>query len=324
MKHANLAIFIPHIGCPHRCTFCDQHRISGQQSAPSPETIKDMIQNCVNLPSHRAELTQIAFFGGSFTCIPRKQMIAYLEIAAPFVEKGYFSGIRISTRPDGIDRELLALLKDYHVDTIELGAQSMDAEVLRRSNRGHAPEDTVRAAKLISEASITLGLQMLLGLPGDSKEKAFQTAQTLVALKPQEMRLYPAVVFPDTPLYDLYINGAYQPLTVEEAVDWTVPIAHYLEENGIRLLKVGLHQADGAAAGAFHPAFGELVRTGIWNLRLEKRLPPPPCAVKVRVRSNELSIALGQKRQNLKYWKSKGYTLQITHDPAEVVTIDMT
>ncbi len=311
MKHANLAIFIPHIGCPHRCSFCDQYRISGQQQPPTPNEIKELIQNCVDLPSHRADLTQIAFFGGSFTCIPKKQMIAYLEAAAPFVEKGYFSGIRISTRPDGITSEILTLLKSYHVDSIELGAQSMDREVLQRSNRGHTPEDTIRAAQLILKASITLGLQMLIGLPGDTKEKALKTAQALAALKPKEMRLYPAVVFPGTPLYDLYISGEYQPLSVADAVDWTVPIASFLEDQGIRLLKVGLHQADGAVAGAFHPAFGELVRTGMWNERLKKSLPPSPCTVELQVDPRELSIALGQKRQNLKYWEDQGYYLQI-------------
>ncbi len=323
MKHANLAIFIPHIGCPHRCTFCDQHRISGQNKAPTPNEIDIMIKNCVNQPYHRADLTQIAFFGGSFTCIPREQMIAYLEIAGHYVKNGFFSGIRISTRPDGIDSETLSILKEYGVDTIELGAQSMNNDVLKLSERGHTAEDTVRAANLIKEAAFTLGLQMLLGLPGDTKEKSIQTARRLAALTPQEMRLYPAVVFPGTELYKQYKSGSYRPLTVDEAINWTVPIAEYLQKHNIHLLKVGLHQADGAVAGAFHPAFGELVRTGIWNNRLEKKLPSSPSTLSILVQPTEISIALGQKRHNLQYWKERGYSLRITTNPNDSFSIDM-
>ncbi len=312
MKHRNLAIFIPHAGCKHRCTFCDQQRISGQIKPPTPEEIKKVIHDCVNLPSHRPDLTQIAFFGGSFTCIPRSQMIAYLETSAPFVEKGDFTGIRISTRPDGITPEILAILKRYHVQTIELGAQSMDTEVLRLSERGHTPEDTVRSAALIRQHSFDLGFQMLIGLPGDTKERAMATARALAALQPKEMRLYPAVVFPNTPLHDQYLRGQYRPLTVEQALDWTVPIAYYLQECGIHLLKVGLHQADGAVAGSFHPAFGEMVRTGLWNERLKKHLPPSPADLTIQVDPKELSVALGQKRSNIRFWADRGYTLKIT------------
>ncbi len=312
MKHRNLAIFIPHAGCRHRCSFCDQQRISGQIKPPTPEQVKNIIQNCVNLPSHRADLTQIAFFGGSFTCTSKEQMIAYLEVSAPFIENRDFTGIRISTRPDGISPEILDILKRYRVETIELGAQSMDHEVLQTAKRGHTPEDTVHAAALIHEYSFDLGLQMLIGLPGDSKERAIATARSLAALRPREMRLYPAVVFPGTPLHDQYLNGQYQPLNVEEALDWTIPIAHYLQECGIHLLKVGLHQADGAVAGAFHPAFGEMVRTGLWNERLKQHLPPSPARLLIQVDSKDLSIALGQKRSNLTFWSEQGYNLQIT------------
>lgn len=315
MKHANLAIFIPHAGCRNQCVFCDQHRISGRQQLPTLQEIHKIIQDCVNSPSHRANSAQIAFFGGSFTCIPKQKMIGFLQIAAPFVEAGHFTGIRISTRPDGIDHDILKLLKQYHVESIELGAQSMNNEVLLQSNRGHTAEDTKNAAKLILDHGFSLGLQMLLGLPGDTKEKAFATAQELAALNPKEMRLYPAVVFPNTQLYDLYKSGEYTPLTVEEAIEWTIPIAKYLQEQNIHLLKVGLHQADGAVAGAFHPAFGELVRTGLWNEHLRDLLPPPPCSVKIQVDPTELSIALGQKRKNLQYWEAQGYKLLITTKP---------
>ncbi len=312
MKHRNLAIFIPHVGCGHRCSFCDQHRISGQSQPPTPENIKKLIETCVNSSDHRPELTQIAFFGGSFTCIPKEQMRAYLEVTKPFIERGDFAGIRISTRPDGITPEILEQLKSYQVNNIELGAQSMDPSVLIKANRGHTPDDTIHASRLIHDFNIELGLQMLIGLPGDTKEKAFLTAQKLAALRPCEMRLYPAVVFPGTELHDRYLEGSYQPLSVEQALDWTIPIAAYLQDQRIHLLKVGLHQADGAVAGAFHPAFGEMVRTGLWNERLKKKLPQNAGKILVQVQPNEMSIALGQKRSNIQYWADRGYNLEIT------------
>ncbi len=315
MKHANFAIFIPHAGCKHRCSFCNQNRISGQKCAPSVEDVQQMLQTCAESPTHQADTAQIAFFGGSFTCIPRPQMIAYLEVASAFVEAGKFRSIRISTRPDGIDEEILAILKRYHVENIELGAQSMIHEILDRANRGHTPEDTVRACKAIRDAGFILGLQMLIGLPGDSKDLAMQSARMLAELKPSEMRLYPIAVFPETDLYDEYRNGAYQPLTSDEAVDWIVPIAEFLEQQGIKILRIGLHQANGAVAGAFHPAFGEMVKTGLFNLKLKALLPPPPASLSIRVSPANLSIAIGQKRSNLDYWKKQGYQLRFTtHD----------
>ena len=312
MKHANLSIFIPHAGCKHRCSFCNQNRISGQNQAPSVEDVYRMIQTCAESPTHRADSAQIAFFGGSFTCIPRQQMIAYLEIASKFVEKGDFQSIRISTRPDGIDDEILSILKRYHVESIELGAQSMIPSILSRANRGHTVEDTVRAAKAVRQAGFTLGLQMLIGLPGDSKELSMETAQKLAALRPQEMRLYPIAVFPDTDLYREYVQGSYIPISPKEAVDWIVPIANYLKQKNINLLRIGLHQADGAVAGAFHPAFGEMVKTGLFNLKLLPLLPPPPAKLTVQVQTNKLSVAIGQKRSNLEYWAKQGYQLRFT------------
>ncbi|MBQ7096107.1 MAG: radical SAM protein [Clostridia bacterium] len=313
MKHANLAIFIPFAGCPHQCSFCDQHLITGAQRMPSIQLIEDMIKLCVSRPNHRRDLAQIAFFGGSFTCIPKEQMIALLEAASPYVEKGLFSGIRISTRPDGINEEMLNLLKKYHVTSIELGAQSMDPAVLQAARRGHTPEDTIQASKQIKDAGFTLGLQMLPGLPLDTPEKALDTAMRLIALKPQEMRVYPAVVFPGTSLYEQYKNGSYRPLSVDEALQWTIPIADEILKHKITLLKVGLHQADGAVAGAFHPAFGEMVRTGVFNKRLLERLPQKGVYT-IKVHPKELSIALGQKRSNLDYWKSLGYELHFSPD----------
>lgn len=315
MKHANLSIFIPFAGCPHHCTFCDQHLITGEAAIPSIEEIKNKIETCASRPNHSGDLAQIAFFGGSFTCIPKEQMIALLEIAAPFIENGSFSGIRISTRPDGIDKQTLDILKKYHVTNIELGAQSMDPQVLLHANRGHTPEDTIKASALIRAHGFTLGLQMLPGLPGDTFEKAMDTAKRLISLSPEEMRIYPAVIFPHTALSKAYECGDYSPLTVEKALEWIVPIADLILKNNIRLLKVGLHQAEGAVAGAFHPAFGEMVRTGIFNLRLKAHLKEKGTH-KIIVHPQELSIALGQKKSNLDFWEMQGYHLSFETDPS--------
>lgn len=310
MRHANLSIFIPHAGCKHRCSFCNQNRISGQNSAPSIEQVTQLIQTCAESSGHHPDSAQIAFFGGSFTCIPERQMIAYLETAARFVEAKKFKSIRISTRPDGIDDKILGLLKQYHVENIELGAQSMIPEILSRANRGHTIEDTVNAANAIRDVGFKLGLQMLVGLPGDTKELSMQTAIELAKLKPTEMRLYPVSVFPETDLFDEFRNGTYHPLSPEDAVDWIVPIADYLQKQNIKLLRIGLHQANGAVAGAFHPAFGEMVKTGLFNLQLQPLLPPPPARLAIQVPPAKLSIAIGQKRSNLDFWQSKGYQLQ--------------
>ncbi len=324
MKHSTLAIFIPHAGCPHRCSFCDQKRISGKNKAPSVEEVESIIRSCAESPDHRADSAQIAFFGGSFTCIPREQMIAYLEIAAAYVRQGKYTGIRISTRPDGIDPEILSILKRYYVTNIELGAQSMDNEILKCANRGHTREDTIRASKMIKTAGFTLGLQLLIGLPGDTKKTALRSALEIAALEPSEVRLYPISVFPETELYSLYQSGAYQPLTTEEAVNWIVPIADYLEQNDIKLLRIGLHQADGAVAGAFHPAFGEMVRTGQFNLKLKELLPPAPAKTTVRVPPQLLSIAIGQKRSNLDYWEKEGYHLSfVSGKQGDQIKIDV-
>ena len=314
MKHANLSIIIPFAGCPHQCTFCDQHLITGSSTLPSRKEIEEQINICVNRPNHRSDLAQIAFFGGSFTCIPRERMIALLEIAAPYVEKGFFNGIRISTRPDGIDSKILRILKEYHVNSIELGAQSMDEEVLKLANRGHTPLDTISASNLIHEMGFSLGLQMLPGLPGDTAKKAYSSAMQLIALKPQEMRIYPAVIFPGTILHEQYKKGLYHPLTVDEALVWTVPIVDEILKSNITLLKVGLHQADGAVAGAFHPAFGEMVRTGVFNRRIIKILGNPG-PYTLPIHPTELSLAFGQRKSNLDYWQSQGYTLQFKVDP---------
>ena len=207
-KHANISIFVPHIGCPNKCSFCNQRYITGVFKAPHPEDVIDAVERAKKSPNFAPENTQIAFFGGSFTAINRNYMLSLLDVAAEFVEKGEVSGIRISTRPDCINEEILDVLKHYGVTSIELGCQSMSDEVLKLNNRGHTAEDVLKSAKLIKAYGFEFGVQMMTGLYGDTKQKSIETAEKLIALSPDTARIYPTVVLEGTELERLYRLGA--------------------------------------------------------------------------------------------------------------------
>ena len=193
MCHANTAIFVPHNGCPHRCSFCNQNAITGQAKQPPPADVEQAAKRAAEtLP--KGVTAELAFFGGSFTAIERNYMVSLLKAAQPFLQAGVFSGIRCSTRPDCIDADILSLLKDYGVKAVELGAQSMNDDVLRRNRRGHTAADVERAAGLIRAAGLSLGLQMMVGLPGDTPNGAWETARCLAALGPETMRIYPTII----------------------------------------------------------------------------------------------------------------------------------
>ncbi len=214
----SVALFVPHVGCPQQCSFCDQRAITGGAQPPTPWQVWQTAQAAASHLGQRVKDTEIAFFGGSFTAIPRGQMLSLLAPAKEAVERFGFRGLRCSTRPDAIDGEVLSLLKAHHMVAVELGAQSMDGEVLRRNRRGHSPEDTVRAAGLIRAAGLELGLQMMTGLYGSTPEKDVETARALIALQPATARVYPTVVLEGTHLAALYRQGHYHPQTLEEAV----------------------------------------------------------------------------------------------------------
>jgi histone acetyltransferase (RNA polymerase elongator complex component) len=271
-RHYNIPVFIPHLGCPHHCVFCGQEKISGTVSMPSPEDVTLKIENYLStMPPGSA--IEAAFFGGSFTAIPFDTQKAYLEAAYSFIKAGRIRGIRLSTRPDCIDQEELSLLKEYGVTAIELGAQSMDADVLKRSGRGHTAEDVKEASFLIKRAGISLGLQMMIGLPGDTFEKAMITARAIADLGADTARVYPTLVIHGTALEKLYLRGAYNPLSLEEAVSWCADILQLFEERHINVIRMGLHPSEelmsGEAVGPFHPSFRELVLTEIWRRLLK-------------------------------------------------------
>ena len=303
-RRSILPVFVPHMGCPHACVFCDQRRISGQRKTVTPEDVRALVKQAAALPRSGAA-RQLAFYGGSFTAIPETVQAALLEAGREAMEAGQVDSLRLSTRPDAVDERILERLWSFGVRTIELGAQSMDEEVLVRSGRGHSAEDLRRAARMVREAGFELILQMMTGLPGDTLEKSLYTARELIALKPDGVRIYPTVIVRGTKLYEMWQQGRYREHTVEDAVDWCAKLLPLFEEAGIPVIRLGLNpteelSAGEAAAGAYHPALGELVKSRILLNRARELLRPlPPGRVKLGVRSSLLSQALGQRRQNL-------------------------
>ena len=261
-KHANVALFVPHAGCPHQCSFCNQKTISGSVRALTTEDVKTACEIAIKSGSTSPESSEIAFFGGSFTAIDEEYMISLLAEAKKYIDKNYFKGVRISTRPDCINEHKLEILKKYGVTSIELGAQSTDDGVLRINRRGHTAKDIENASRLIRENGFELGLQMMTGLMGSSFEKDIKTAEKLIELKPDTVRIYPTIVLENTPLADCMKSGEYTPQTLDEAVKLCARLLLMFRENGIRVIRLGLHSGgnveDGYLAGAYHPAFREL------------------------------------------------------------------
>ena len=300
-----IPVFVPHLGCRHECVFCNQRRISGSEKAATAATVKQAIEQSAALPRSGAK-RQLAFYGGSFTAIEPERQEELLGAAAEAIGKGEIDAIRLSTRPDAIDETVLARLKRFGVETVELGAQSMDGEVLRLSGRGHTAEDVVRSSEAVKAAGFRLILQMMTGLPGDSVEKDIETAKKLIALRPDGVRIYPTVIVHDTALYDLWRAGEYREHTVEDAVAVCAQLMPLFEEANIPVIRLGLNPTEelsrgAAVAGAYHPALGELVRSRILLEKARALLAgtEPGSRVTLGVNAAELSQMIGQKRRNV-------------------------
>ena len=301
-----IPVFVPHLGCRHECVFCNQRRISGSEKAATAATVKQAIEQSAALPRSGAK-RQLAFYGGSFTAIEPERQEELLGAAAEAIGKGEIDAIRLSTRPDAIDETVLARLKRFGVETVELGAQSMDGEVLRLSGRGHTAEDVVRSSEAVKAAGFRLILQMMTGLPGDSAEKDIETAKKLITLRPDGVRIYPTVIVRDTALYDLWRAGEYREHTVEDAVAVCAQLMPLFEEANIPVIRLGLNPTEelsqgAAVAGAYHPALGELVRSRILLEKARALLAgtEPGSRVTLGVNAAELSQMIGQKRQNVR------------------------
>ncbi len=311
-KHSNISIFVPHIGCPNKCSFCDQRHITGIFKAPRQSDVVRVVNQAKTGKHFCSETAEIAFFGGSFTAINRGYMLDLLATASRFVEDGTVTGIRISTRPDAIDREILSVLKENHVTAIELGAQSMNNRVLRMNNRGHTAKDVKTAATMIREEGFELGLQMMTGLYGDHDRSAVETAMKLIALQPATVRIYPTIVLKDTDLAALYADHIYQPQTLNEAVNLAAELYDMFTRAGIRVIRLGLHSIEEKAyiAGPWHPAFSEICQSQIMLNRVLSVLHQPGRYL-IRVGKSDVSKMIGQSRKNMIFLKSKGYDCRV-------------
>ena len=278
-KHAIIPIFIPHRGCPNDCVFCNQRKITARTAAPTVDEVKNTIDTWLTTLGE-VPTVEIAFYGGSFTAIPIDKQTAYLKVANEYIDQGKVSSLHISTRPDCIDEEILENLKRYNVSTIELGVQSFSDEVLRLSKRGHDSEIAKAAAKLIKARGFKLGIQLMIGLPGDSLERCIYSARETVALAPELARLYPTLVIDGTELYDMYEDGSYEALSKEEALLRTKEMYKILHSAGINIMRVGLKSTDiiggsdlsAINGGSYHPAFRQLVEGEIAYETLKEQL----------------------------------------------------
>ncbi len=320
MKHYNIPVFVPHMGCPHDCVFCSQRTITGTEEIMTPDIARDIIEEFLSRVKPKG-FVEIAFFGGSFTGIPEKERRAFLEVASEYIKKGIVTGIRLSTRPDYITDEILAELEFYGVTAIELGVQSMDEEVLRLSGRGHDVSCVKKAVELIRKYPFELGLQMMTGLPGDTPEKSITTAKEFVKLKPDTVRIYPTLVIKGTMLENLYLSGKYVPWSIDDTAELLAGLKEIFDLAGIRIIRMGLQTTqeispDGAVvAGPFHEAMGELAENRLYLRKLEMLLEnyKEPEAV-ISCNSTEVSKIIGHKKCNAKKIYDK-YKIKIVLKP---------
>lgn len=301
-----IPIFIPQKACPHRCTYCNQFAIAGQGHIPTPAEADEIIRqhlDTIKQDCHK----RIAFFGGSFTGMPIAEQSEYLDVAQRYWQQGIVQGIQLSTRPDYISEPILDNLKRHGVSLIELGAQSLDDKILEVVQRGHTAQQVEEASKMIREHGFELGLQMMIGLPGDTKEKALRTAERIVALGARYIRIYPTLVVQDTPLAKDYATGNYKPLSLQEAIDWCKELYKLFTSHNVTILRMGLHPSEGLLdgsdyiAGPFHVSFKELVLTALWHDRILQELDGDASrTATIHVPTAEINYAVGYRCANKK------------------------
>lgn len=277
-KYYIIPVFVPHLGCPHDCVFCNQSNITGQDRENANKInydyVKKVASEYLETIDKEFATVELSFFGGTFTAIDTKKQIELLRAAKELKDEGKIDFIRCSTRPDYIDIEILSRMKEYSMDTIELGVQSLDDEVLRLSGRGHDSKSVERASFLINKFNIKLAHQIMPGLVGDTFNKVIDSVKKSIKMNPKEVRLYPALVIKDTAMEEMYKDKTFKPLTLDEAVEITSILKIMYEENNIKVIRTGLQPTDNLTydkdliAGPYHPAFGELVESKIINDKL--------------------------------------------------------
>lgn len=308
-KHHIIPIFISHQGCPFQCIFCNQSKINGKEGNLSAVMVAEIIERHLQKPKSIGVVPELAFFGGSFTCMPLKRQNEFLTVARKYKQEGKISLIRLSTRPDCITVDILQNLLKFQVDIVELGVQSMDDEVLFQSKRGYASIEVVRAALLLKEFHFQVGLQMMVGLPGDNYEKIQYTAKHLSKLSADFVRIYPALVIRDTELEYDYRNGNYTPLPLTDAVNICVDLLFFFNNLNIPVIRLGLQASENISwggdviAGPFHPSFRQLVESARYRVLLDKFFSKLTLSIfgkqiTVQCRKEEISNVIGQNREN--------------------------
>lgn len=309
-KHVNIPIFISHEGCPNDCVFCNQRKITAKAK---PMTLQEVTEQVNTYSSTLDDETyiELAFFGGSFTGIDTNLQENYLKLAYEYKKAGKIKAIRLSTRPDYISKVILDRLKHYEVDIIELGVQSLDEEVLKAANRGHTVSDVYNAVGLIKLYGFRLGIQLMVGLPEDTKERAVLSSKLTAMLKPEFVRIYPTLVIKDTELLTLCKLGRYHPLTLEEAIDWTKDMYQVFLKNQVPVIRIGLQPTELIAEGKevlygpFHPAFRQLVESAYFLEHVKKMLSFQSASLNnpeektILCNPKDLSQVIGHNRRNM-------------------------
>ena len=311
-KRYIIPIFVPHLGCPNDCVFCNQKSISGQQKMITKEDIIKTINFYLENIKDKEAKKEVAFFGGSFTGIDVDKQEEFLQTAYKFIKDGRIDSIRVSTRPDYINKDILKRLKKYKVRTIELGVQSANDYILKQSHRGHTFEDVKKASKLIRWYGFYLGHQMMVGLPESTRLDEINTAKELIKLKPKMVRIYPVLVIKGTELELEYNKKEYTPLTVTQAVERCKEIVKLFNKKKIKVIRVGLQNTDTISeisskesevvAGPFHPAFGQLVEDAIWYDRIVeeiKKINAKVIRVEVQANVKDMNNIIGHKKENI-------------------------
>lgn len=311
-KEYIIPIFVPHLGCPNNCIFCNQKKISGQTKMVNAKDVEDTIEYYLKNFKDDNKYVEVAFFGGSFTAIEKEKQEELLQAVQKYIHDKKVNSIRISTRPDAIDKNILKMLKKYHVKTIELGVQSMNNYILNRSQRGHTVEDVKKASKLIRWNGFILGHQMMVGLPESTKQDEINTAKELIKLKPKIVRVYPVLVIKDTPLAIEYENKGYTPLTVTQAVERCKEIVELFNKHKINVIRIGLQNTEEISdpsketsqvvAGPYHPAFRQLVESSMWYdslLNEIKKINTKVIKVKIIANPENINNIIGHKKENV-------------------------
>jgi histone acetyltransferase (RNA polymerase elongator complex component) len=334
-EHYIIPIFVPHQGCPHNCVFCNQNTITGSQNRVDSKFVRDTVEEYLKTINNNNAVIEISFFGGTFTAIDIEKQKELLQVAKEYKDNGKIKYIRLSTRPDYINSEILDNLKSFQVDIIELGVQSLDDNVLRMAGRGHSSKQVYEASKLIREYGFSLGHQIMPGLPGDDFIKDIDTVKKVIDMKPDICRIYPSLVIKNTPMEEMYLKNDYEPYTLQEAVKICKELYGMLVSENIDVIRIGLQPTQEintgkeVVAGPFHPAFRELIMGSIYSDIINENVPKNYIgSVTLEINNKDISKLYADKKyyfneMNKQYKNSKFIVKQNNQVPREHLSINL-